>query len=141
MRKVPVMVFISIMIISVFAMTSCSKPIFNLTDNTEKAMTIEAKNAAVDDFFMVGSLTVSEGEEISVTSDLEKGSVKLEFIAEQEEQSIDELPNLDGEPAFTAPVSGDDKVSCAVGKGDYMLRATVTEKATGTIQIDVIPVE
>lgn len=137
-RKIAFAVIITL-IISMAAMTACVKSEFGLTENTEKAMTLEAKNAAADDFFMVGSLVIAEGEQISVKGNLEKGSVKLEFIAEAEEQSIDELPDMDGEATFTANIEGTDMQAGTVPAGDYMLRATVLEKATGTIQIDAEP--
>ncbi len=127
----------AIIVLSALMMTACSKSEFIMSENTEKAMTIKAENANVDDFFMIGTLTVGEGEQITITSNLEKGAVKVELIGVPENQSIDEVPDLEIEPTYTDTV----EVGSASLVGDYMVKATVTEKATGTIDINVIPAE
>jgi hypothetical protein len=67
-------------ILSLLMLTACGKSQFGLTENTEKRMVITAERAAKDDFFLVGSLKVDEGEQITISSDLEKGSVRVEIF-------------------------------------------------------------
>ena len=140
-KKLLIAALAAIMLMSSFVLASCGKSVFTMSENTEKAMTLEAKNAKPDDFFQVGTLVVGEGEQISITGNLEKGSVKLEIIGEPAEQSIDEVPDMDGEPVLTAEISGTDRASGGMAAGDYSVKATVTGKATGTIQIEVVPAE
>lgn len=142
MRKALVMAAALVMLLSALTLTSCGKPVFTMSENTEKAMTIEAKNAAKGDFFAVGTLVVDEGEQVSITSNLEKGSVKVDIIAMPAEQSMDELPETDGEPVLSS--DADDKKSVTSGTlpaGDYMVKAAVAEKATGTVDISVTAAE
>ena len=139
MKKIIYIVLAAVLAMSMLAMSSCAKQEFGVTDNTEKAMTITAKNAEKDTMFMVGSLEVEEGEQVSISSDLESGSVKVEIIPGADDQSIDELPDMDGEAVITAEVGPGAGSSGTLDPGSYMLRATVVEKATGTIQVDVTP--
>ena len=87
-------------------LTGCGKSEFTMTENTGKLMSIKAENAGRDDFFMVGSLEVADGEQIVITSELAKGTIRVEIIGTPEEQSIDELPDTDGEPTITANAHG-----------------------------------
>lgn len=131
--------YLSVLFVAVLAMTlvmtACSTHEFSGSSNDEKTMTITAKNADAGDFFMTGSLVVDEGETIKITPALEKGSVKLEFISAEGNDSIDELPELDGEAIVTANVSGTEEQGYGGATGSFMVKATVTEKATGTIDI------
>lgn len=140
MKKTVYVVLTAILLMSMLAMTACSKSVFGVTDNTEKAMTIEAKKAAVDSMFMVGTLEVDEGEQVVVTSNLEKGRVKIEIIY-QGDESIEELPDMDGEATLAGEVVPGSGISGTMEPGEYMLKATVLEKADGTVQIDVKPAE
>ena len=88
---------------------------------------------------MVGTLEVDEGEQIVISPSLKNGSIRLEFIGVPEEQSIDVLPDVDGEAVMTADVSGSDGSSDIVPAGSYMLKASCLEKATGTVTIEVKP--
>ena len=120
-------------------LTACGKSEFGLTENTGKLMMIKAENAAKDAFFLAGSLDVADGEQIVITSNLTKGSVRIEVEAAPEEQSIDKLPDMNGEAIISADVTNTKGASGTVPAGSYMLRATCLEKATGTIQIEVKP--
>ena len=72
-----------------------------------------------------------------ITSDLTKGSVRVEILKAPEEQSVHELPELDGEPIITANLTAADGASGTVPAGNYLLKATCLEKATGTVRIEV----
>ena len=125
--------------LSALLLAACGKSEFGLTENTEKRMIVTAENADKDAFFMVGSLEAEDGEEIAISAQLTKGTVRVEIIGTPAEQSIDGLPEPDGEAALTANLSGTDGISGTVPAGSYLLKATCLEKATGTIQIEVKP--
>ena len=121
-------------------LTACGKSEFGVSENTGKQMTVMAQNADKDAFFVVGSLDVADGEQIVITSKLTKGSVRVEIVAASEKQSIDKLPDMNGEAIITADLESGESVSGTVAAGSYLLRATCLKKATGTIQIEVKPV-
>ena len=128
-------------ILSLLMLTACGKSQFGLTENTEKRMVITAERAAKDDFFLVGSLTVDEGEQITISSDLEKGSVRVEIFRWGEEQDADTLPETGGEATLTANLHAADGASGTVEPGNYSLKAVCLEKATGTVTVEVVPAE
>ena len=127
--------------VMLFTLAACGRSEFGSSENTGKLMTITAENAAKDAFFMTGSLEVAEGEQIVITSDLSKGSIRAEIVEVAEEQSIDKLPELDGEAVFTADLRGTEGASDTVPAGRYMVKATCLEKATGTVRIEVKPAD
>ena len=75
---------------------------FGVTENSWKHMTLTAQNADKDAFVMVGSLDVTDGEQIEITASLTKGSVKVEIVRSPDNQSIDEIPEMDGKAIITA---------------------------------------
>ena len=135
-RIIPVIV-LALLTITIAA---CGKSEFKVDGNTEKQMTITARNAEKDAFFMVGSLEADDGEQIVITSGLDKGSIKVEIVKQTETESAERLPDLDGEAVITGNVVRTDVVSGTIPAGSYLLRATCLEKATGTVQIEVKPV-
>ena len=139
MRKIHAPALIMILILSSMFLTACAKSEFGIIDNTEKRMLINAKNAAKDDFFMVGTLEVDDNEQITITSNLARGSVRVEIIGMPEDQSIDNLPEPDGEPVLTANVKATDSAAAEMSPGSYVMRAICLEKATGTVEIEVLP--
>ena len=127
-------------ILSLLMLTACGTSEFGMTENTEKRMVITAERAAKDDFFLVGSLKVDEGEQITISSDLEKGSVRVEIFRWGAEQDADTLPET-GEATLTANLHAADGTSGTVQPGNYSLKAVCLEKATGTVTIEVVPAE
>ena len=136
-RKITIVAVAALMLSAL--LTACGGQEFGVTENTEKRMTITAERAGKNSFFMVGTLEVDEEEQVVITSDLTKGSVRVELVGVPEEQSIDEVPATDGEAIITADVTGTDEKTEEVSSGSYMLRATCLDKATGTIKIEVQP--
>ncbi len=120
-------------------LTACGKSEFGVTENTGKLITVTAQNADRDAFFIAGSLEVAGGEQIVITSNLTKGSVRVEIAAASEDQSIDKLPDMIGEAIISADLESGDSVSETVAAGSYLLRAACLEKATGTVQVEVKP--
>ena len=140
MKRMTSFTMIIALVLSMLVLTACGKSEFGLSENTEKKMTITAENADKDAFFMVGSLEVADGEQIAITSNLTKGSVRVEIIGMPAEQSIDQIPDLNVEPTITSNLKSTDSVSGTVAAGTYMLKATCLEKATGTVLVEVSPV-
>ena len=140
MKRMTSFTMIIALVLSMLVLTACGKSEFGLSENTEKKMTITAENADKDSFFMVGSLEVADGEQIAITSGLTKGSVRVEIVGTPEEQSIDQIPDMNAEATLAADLKGTDSVSGTVEAGTYMLKATCLEKATGTVLVEVSPV-
>ena len=126
-------------LILALTLAACGKSEFAVTQNTGKLMLITAVNADRDAFFMVGSLEVGDREQIVITSELTKGTIRVEIIGTPDEQSIDTVPDMDGDAVITANAHSSDKVSGTVPAGTYLLKATCLEKATGTVRVEVLP--
>ena len=141
MRKYKTFLTIIALMLPVLLLSACGKSEFGLTENTGKHMLITAKNAGKNGSFMVGSLEVDEGEKVVITSNVTKGKIRVELIVSEEEQSIEKLPELDGEPVMTGDFSGTEEKSETIPAGNYMLKGTCIERATGTITIEVKPAE
>ena len=125
--------------VSMIAMSSCGKSEFSGESVDDKHITINAVKADTGDFFVTGSLEVEEGEQIVIDTNLEAGEITLEFISAEGGENIDELPDTDAEATYTAYLSGTDSQSVSFGAGSFMIKSTVTEKATGTVNITVQP--
>ena len=121
------------------ALAGCGRSSFGLSENSEKRMVITAERAAKDAFFMVGSLEVEEGERIAIRAALTKGEIEVEIVAAPAAQSIDGLPDFDGEAVLTAKLKNSDGAAGTVSAGSYLLRATCLERASGTVVIEVEP--
>ncbi len=130
-----------LLLVLVMMLAACGKSEFGVTENAEKRMVITAENAAKDAFFMVGSLNADEGDMIVISSGIARGEIKVEIILSSGEQSSEELPEMDGGALITAIIGSGDGVSGTVPAGTYYVRATVLEKATGTVTIEVLPAE
>ena len=140
MKKRSYFIFAVLMILAMMALTACGGTL-SIDCSNEKAVHVEAENADKDDWVVTGSLTVEEGETISFTANMEKGEIRFELFGTAEEQSIDELPEEPtGEADTSFVASGTDSMSVTnVAAGSYMIKATVTEKATGTVDITAGP--
>ena len=141
MKRIKALALSAVLLLSVLMLTACGRSEFGMSENTEKKMTITAENADKDDFFMVGSLEVEDGEQIVLSSDLTKGTIRVELIGTPAAQSIEELPELDGKATVTADLSGTDEAAETVPAGSYLLKATCLKKATGSVRIEVTSAE
>ena len=61
----------------------------------------------------------------------------MELLGAPAEQSADSLPVINEEPIMKADLKNKDGASGTVPAGDYMVKATCLEKATGTVLIEV----
>ena len=141
MKRVLTLLVITALAVGMTALTACKKSSFGLRGESVKLITVEAENAAIDDTSTSGGMQVAEGEQIVMTSALESGSVKIEIFAGPDEQSADEIPEPEGDPVMVFNAAGTDREAGTVDAGYYFVRATVTEKATGSVQIEVLPTE
>ena len=135
-RIISILGIVTLALVMVFA-SSCNKEALTIDGSNEKLYTITASKAGKELMCMSGGLAVAEGEEVVISSELEKGSIEILLIGEAEEQTIDEIPDMDGEPVITFNATGSESMSGTVPAGYYLVKATVTDKATGTITIEV----
>ena len=139
MKRFISIVALIVLTVSMIAMTSCGKSEFGGESVDDKHMTINAVKADTGDFFVTGSLEVEEGEQIAIDTKLESGEITVEFISAEGIDNPDEVPDLEGEATYTAYLSGTNQQAVSFGAGSFMIKPTVTEKATGTIDITVEP--
>lgn len=139
MKRFISIIAIMALAVSMLAMTSCGKKEFSGNVESDKSMTINAVKADAGDYFVTGSLVVEEGEQITIDTKLDSGAVTVEFIGSGDDENIEEVPELDEEATYTAYLDGTNTQSASFGAGTFMIKPTVTEKATGTIEIKVEP--
>ncbi len=134
------LLIVAVLALAMLAMGACSRVTLAVTDSTEKSMSIEANRSDPGDFMMGGGLEVAEGEQVVMSGNMEKGELRIELYGVPEEQSADELPDIEGgEPVMTFNANGTSSISGTLEAGSYMIKVTTAEKATGTVQIDVTP--
>lgn len=141
MKKLLTIIAITLIAAGMIALTSCKPSSFGMTGESEKLIMVEAENADKDSSSTLGGLEVAEGEQIEITSSLESGSVRIEIFEGTEEQSADEITEPEADPVMTFEASGYDGESATFEAGYYFARATVTEKASGSVSIEVLPAE
>ncbi len=127
-------------LLAVLVLTGCGRVEMAVTENTGKLIRIEAKGAGRDAFLITGSLQVEENEKIVITSGLKKGGIKVEIFTFEGVDDINSVPDIgEADVIITANLGTGDSLSGTVAPGDYMLRATCTETATGTVTAEVLP--
>lgn len=140
MKKYLALLTAIILSMAMICLASCGKSELSITGNTEKTMTVVAENSGAGDFVMVGTLEVAEGEQIVLEPALDSGVVELGFVSAEGMDDIDEVPDMEGDAAkaqYTAEVSGTEPQTVEADEGPYLVKVTVNEKATGTIEIKV----
>lgn len=117
-------------------MTGCSSSNFALVLD-ENTAEITAENSAVDDSAQAGGFPVAEGESVVIEPNLTKGKILVQFASldgsDDEDADLEDLTVTD--PVFEAEIEGSETVTFDPGAGEYMVVATVTEKADGTVSI------
>ena len=137
MKRVFTAITVAVLVLSMLIMVSCGSE-FSGEVNNEKSMSIKANKAAPGNYFVTGSLVVEEDEEIETASDLESGSIELQFISTEGMDNIDEVPDLESAgPVCATIVSGSDTEHFSFGAGTYMVKAIVIGKATGSIEVTI----
>ena len=139
-KKTTKMTAVLLAVLTAFAMTvitACGTSDFVVTDSNEKSMMIQADRGDKGDFFMAGTLEVAEGEQVTVDANLEKGSVEIGLVNAGKNDDIDEVPDEDAKAQESAELTELDSYTFNVGPGNYLVKATIIEKATGAIMINV----
>lgn len=132
--------FLSIMVLAVamIVMVSCSSSTLASETVDEHHIVITAEKAGEDDLVVSGGLEVGADQQIVIDSVLDEGGIKIEFISSEGFDDEEEVPDIDSaEVKYTANVNGKESQAVFFGEGEYMVRVTGTEKATGTVDIQV----
>ena len=138
MKKLMSVVAVIVLAASMLTLVSCGKSELTGEVIDEKSMTVTASKADTGDYFVTGSLEFEEGEQLRIEPNLESGEMTIEFINGEGMDNPDELPELDGDAQYTAFISGTNSQTVSMPSGTYMVKVTVTEKATGDVAINVI---
>ncbi len=143
MKKKTVLI-IACIVAAVMGFAGCGSSNFGITVNEDLNVEITAENADKDMTGIAGTFTVGEGDDVQIEPNFEGGKVHVEFYpvdaADDANADPDELI-AKGEPEFDVEVSGTEPIECGFAAGDYMVSATVLEKANGTAVISLITAE
>ena len=138
MKKLLSIMAVMVLTASMLTMVSCGKSELSGEIIDDKSMAVTASKADTGDYFVTGSLEIEEGEQLSIEPNLESGEMTIEFISAEGMDNPDELPELDGEAQYTAFISGTNAQKVSMPSGSYMIKVTVTDKATGSVAINVV---
>ena len=138
MKKLMSVVAVIVLAASMLTLVSCGKSELTGEVIDEKSMTVTASKADTGDYFVTGSLEFEEGEQLSIEPNLESGEMTIEFINGEGMDNPDELPDVSGDAQYTAFISGTNVQKVSMPSGSYMIKVTVTDKATGTVAINVV---
>ena len=123
------------MLALVLMLAGCGKSEFGVVINEDYNVEITAVNASVDSSGAAGTFSVGEGEKVLIEPAFEKGSVLVQFYTLEEELNEGNMfPK--GDPAYEIEISGTDPTECGLAQGDYLVQATVKEKANGSAVIE-----
>ena len=115
---------------------------FNILNNKEGEVVIE--NADKDSAVSSGALEVGEGEEILITSELEKGKVLIQIQKSAEADTEDtndlEPPTFD-HADYEIEVEASDIAHCVPVPGEYDVNVVMQDKTSGKISMLVQPLE
>ena len=142
MKKKTVLI-IACIVSLVFGFAGCGTSTFGMVVNDELNIEITAENADEDMTSSTGTFTVGEGDDVHIEPNFQEGEVLVEFYpvaAEDVNADVEEMMP-EGEPEFEVEVSGTEPIECGFAAGDYMVKATVLEKANGTAVISLITQE
>ena len=115
---------------------------FDILNNREGEVVIE--NADKDSAVSSGALAVGEGEEIVITSELEKGKVLIQIQKSAEADTEDtnnlEPPTFD-HADYEIEVEASDIAHCVPVPGEYDVNVVMQDKTSGKIGMLVQPLE
>ena len=141
-KKLVLMIACIVAIVMGFA--GCGSSHFGVVVNEDLNIEITAENADKDMTGAASTFTVGEGDDVHIEPNFEDGKVLVEFYpidaADDPNADAEELMKK-GEPEFDVEVSGTEPIECGFAAGDYMVNATVLEKANGTAVISLITAE
>ena len=140
MKKKTVWIIACIAALAV-AFAGCGKSNFGVVVNEDLNVEITAENADEGMIGATGTFTVGEGDDVKIEPNFEEGKVLVEFYpmeASDDANADAEDFAPKGKPEFDVEVSGTEPIECGFAAGDYMVNATVLEKANGTAVISLI---
>ena len=112
---------------------------FGIVCNEDMDLEITAENASEGMTGSTGTFTLKDGDSVIIEPNFDEGTVLVEFFpidGSDENADVEELMP-EGEPEFDVEVSGTETIECGFAAGDYVVTATVKEKANGTAVISV----
>ena len=143
MKKKTVL-FIAFIFLFALGLAGCDSSSFGIVTNDDGNIEIIAENADKDMTGTTGTFTLGEGDDVQIEPAFEEGKVLVQFYpidaAEDPEAEAEDLMSK-GEPEFEVEVSGTEPIECGFAAGDYLVSATVLEKANGTAVISLITAE
>ena len=112
---------------------------FGIVVNEDLNLEITAENASEGMTGSTGTFSLEDGDSVLIEPNFDEGMVLVEFFpfnGKDENADVEEL-TPEGEPEFDVEVSGTEPIECGFAAGDYLVTATVKEKANGTAVISV----
>ena len=142
MKKIVLIIACVLSLVIGFA--GCGSSNFGVVVNEDLNIEITAENADKDMTGATGTFTVGEGDDVQIEPNFEEGKVLVEFYPIEASDDVNAdaeelMPK--GKPEFDVEVSGTEPIECGFAAGDYMVSATVLEKANGTAVISLITAE
>ena len=138
MKKTRIVLTAVMIAACMLVMAACGSS-FGMWSEESKVVTIDAEKANEGSTYTSDTIRVDEGEGIVMTSEVEVGEISVEVFQGTHDEISDDEEEPAGEPVMTMNAGKGDAVSGTVPAGDYFVRATVTEKATGSVRVEVKP--
>ncbi len=118
---------IALIIIAVFALTGMRSSLFTVENNEDGSISVTAQKAA-DESGGMGYISIAEGQELKVRSNLtDDSSVTIEVLPKE----VDATTKVLMEESFT----GIDSRYFELPEGEYSIRVTAEKGAEGTMDI------
>ena len=137
MRPYMAMILAALLLASVLLGGCGRKEVFSVSQEEDKRVSITAENAAPGSMG-ISYLSVSEGQKIVVDSSLdEKGSIRVELLGVVLGIDDDPTDALSADSASEFTITGPGRMEFTELPGDYTLRVSVLERASGSVSIGV----
>ena len=135
MKKILLTMLICVMCLAIAGCGGSSN--FGININKDLNIEITAENASEDMSGSTGTFSVKVGDTVLVEPNFDEGMVLVEFFPFNgaDKDTEDFIP--EGKPEFDVEISGTEPIECGFAAGDYIVTATVKEKANGTAVISV----
>ena len=131
-RKSVLMMALTILL--VLAVSGCSKPLFNVTENEDNTISITAENAAADSEG-ISYITAGENEILIAETDFkEEGEIELRIF--KATFGEEDFPD---EPDQTQNISGTGSTEIPLEPGEYTISVKVLSKISGTATLRMAP--
>ena len=113
--------------------------VFRAETDSKTQIKVFAENAPAGETITAGQLKVAEGDGMRITSDLDRGNIKISVYEMEENHLTEEQYAATDTPIISANLRMDDCVSATLmPEGEYLVKAECTEKASGEIGIKLM---